>query len=65
MTLPKSLRYGRKALCNISQLISLPMDLNRIIYMNVPQEFTEMGSETTITGLNKLSGEIMTSIARL
>ena len=24
--------------------------------MNVPQEFTEMGSKTTITGLNKLSG---------
>ena len=33
--------------------------------MNVPQEFTEMGNKTTITGLNKLSGEIMTSIAGL
>ena len=32
MTLAKSLWYGRKTLCNTSQLISLQMDLNWIIW---------------------------------
>lgn len=34
-------------------------------YMNVPQAITEMWNKTTLTGLDKFSGEIITTITGL